>query len=219
MPAADYVEIVNPSASDRNVLRHTLMTNMLETAVNNARYQAAQQVFEVGKVYLGGAETLPDEPLHVAILLTGERHASSWQDAGDSGSALDFFDMKGIVENLLHDLHIGEFAYERGSHCGLHPGRSADLLLRGERIGSFGEIHPQVAERFKLTEENVVYAEIGVAPLVRHHRRLHAIEPLPTTPAILEDIALIVDGKVAAKDVEAVIRQAGGPAAEGRAAF
>ena len=210
LPLADYVEIVNPSASDRNVLRHTLMTNMLETAGNNARYQEAQQVFEVGKVYLQGKETLPDEPLHVGILLTGCRHASSWQDAGESKDALDFFDMKGIVENLLYDLHIGDFDYERGSHCGLHPGRSADLLLRDKCIGSFGEVHPQVAERFKLTNDRVVYAEFEVAPLVHHHRRLHAIEPLPTSPAILEDIALIVDGTVAANDVEAVIRQAGG---------
>ena len=210
LPDADYVEIVNPSASDRNVLRHTLMTNMLETAGNNARYQETQQVFEVGKVYLQGAETLPDEPLHVGILLTGRRHTSSWQDADESQVALDFFDMKGIVENLLHDLHIGEFDYSKGGHCGLHPGRSADILLRGKCIGSFGEVHPQVAERFKLTNDKVIYAELEVAPLVRHHRRLHAIEPLPTSPAILEDIALIVDGTVAANEVEAVIRQAGG---------
>ena len=210
LPDADYVEIVNPSASDRNVLRHTLMTNMLEIAVKNVRYQETQQIFEVGKVYLQGEATLPEEPLHLGILFMGQRRPSSWQDEGASDDAFDFFDMKGIVENLLHALHITDFDYERGSHSSFHPGRSADLQLRGDCIGSFGEIHPQVAERFRLTDSGVIYAEIEVAPLVRHHRRLHTIEPLPTTPAILEDIALIVDSKVAANDVEAVIRQAGG---------
>ena len=208
-PDAEYVEIVNPSASDRNVLRHTLMANMLETAVNNARYQPTQQIFEVGKVYLQGEQALPDERLRLGILLTGRRQLSTWQRE-DIDDALDFYDMKGILERLLHSMHIIDFRYEVGSHSSFHPGRSADLLLRRQRIGSFGEIHPQVAQRFSLTERPVVYAEIAVAPFVRQHQRLHTIEPLPTTPAILEDIALIVDAGVEAQAVENVIRQAGG---------
>ena len=79
LPDAQYVEIANPAASDRNVLRQTLMINMLESAVNNARYQSAQRLFEVGKVYLGGGDLLPEEPLHLGILLTGARSQTWWQ--------------------------------------------------------------------------------------------------------------------------------------------
>jgi len=209
LPAADYVEIVNPSASDRNVLRHTLMVNMLENALNNARYSKRQQIFEIGKVYLQNSESLPDEPLHLGILMTGRRNQPSWQ--GDKPTpSFDFFDLKGVVEALLHALHIADFSYERGTHSSFHPGRSANLLIRGKAIGSFGEIHPQVARGFKLTETPIIYAELEVAPLVRYHQRLHQVQPLPTTPAILEDIALIVNAHTPASEVEAVIRQAGG---------
>ncbi len=238
LPQADYVEIVNPSASDRNVLRHTLMINMLETAVNNARFQTSQQIFELGKVYLQADDVLPNEVQHLGLLLTGSRRQASWhgrsaaatrtaaltqdnepsarvrrgmsQKSKESPATFDFYDLKGILENMLHALHISDYSYERSKHSSFHPGRSANLLLHGKAIGTFGEIHPQVAQRLKLTDSAVIFAELEVAPLVRYHQRLHKIEALPTTPAILEDIALIVSENVAASEVEAVIRQAGG---------
>ncbi len=209
LPDAGYIEIANPAASERNVLRQTLMINMLESAVNNARYQSSQRLFEVGKVYLGRGDRLPDEPLRLGILLTGARGQTWWQE-GANESDMDFYDMKGIVENMLAGLHIEAYRLERGAHGSYHPGRSADLYIGRERIGAFGEIHPQVAARFKLTEAKVIYGELQVAPLIQQHQRLHTITPLPTTPAVLEDIALIVSADLPAGEVEAVIRQAGG---------
>lgn len=209
LPQAEYVEIANPAASERNALRHTLMINMLENAANNARYQTTQQVFEIGKVYLSAGELLPEEPLRLGILLTGPRSQAWWGSAASAGD-MDFFDLKGVVESLLHALHISNFSMERGTHSSFHPGRSADLLVAGANIGSFGELHPEVASRFRLTDTKVMYGEFAVEPLVRQHQRLHAIEALPTTPAVLEDIALVVNADTPASEVEAVIRQAGG---------
>jgi len=123
---------------------------------------------------------------------------------------MDFYDLKGIIESLLEGLHIGDFRYSRGRHSSFHPGRSADLHVGGARIGSFGELHPEVARRFKLTEAKVICGEIEVAPLIAQQQRLHAVAPLPTTPAVLEDIALVVPADRPASEVEAVIRQAGG---------
>ncbi len=208
LPAAGYVAIANPASSERDVLRHTLLGNMLENAVNNARYHKSQQLFEIGSVYLQGDDLLPEEPLHLAILLTGAREAPWWQ-SGESAD-MDFYDMKGLLESLLHALHIGIFDWRRGTHSSLHPGRSADLLLGGELVGSFGELHPQVAGRFKLGESKVIVGEFAIAPLIRHTQRLHDIVPLPTQPAVLEDIALVVRADIPASKVEAVIKQAGG---------
>ena len=208
LPDADYVTITNPASSERDVLRHTLMGNMLENAVNNARYNKSQQLFELGSVYLQRGDLLPEEPLQLGILLTGARAADWWQ-AGASPD-MDFYDMKGVLESLLHGLHITDFTLQRGTHSSLHPGRSADLLLAGERAGSFGELHPQVAQRVKLTAAKVIIGEFAVAPLVEHTQRLHDIAPLPTQPAVLEDIALVVRADLPASEVEAVIRQAGG---------
>ena len=209
LPDAEYIEIANPAASERNVLRQTLMINMLESAVNNARYQSSQRLFEVGKVYLGRGDLLPDEPLRLGILLTGARGQTWWQE-GANETDMDFYDIKGIVENMLAGLHIEDYRLERGAHGSYHPGRSADLYIGRERIGTFGEIHPQIAARFKLTDAKVMYGELQVAPLIQQHQRLHTITPLPTTPAVLEDIALIVSADLPAGEVEAVIWQAGG---------
>ena len=208
LPAAEYVAIANPASSERDVLRHTLLGNMLDNAVNNARFQKSQQLFEIGSVYLQGDELLPQEPLQLAILLTGAREAPWWQ--GRESADMDFYDMKGLLENLLHALHIGEVGWRRGSHSSLHPGRSADLLLGGELVGSFGELHPQVAGRFRLGESKAVVGEFALAPLIAHAQRLHDIVPLPTQPAVLEDIALVVSADTPASQVEAVIKQAGG---------
>ncbi|MCY4466100.1 MAG: phenylalanine--tRNA ligase subunit beta [Chloroflexi bacterium] len=209
LPDANYVTIANPASSERDVLRHTLLGNMLENAVNNARYNKAQQVFELGNVYLQKGDLLPEEPLQLGILLTGARDADWWQ--GGESPDMDFYDMKGVLESLLHALHIPDFAFQRGTHSSLHPGRSADLLIAGEVAGSFGELHPQVAQRVKLTAAKVIIGEIAVAPMIKQARRLHDIVPLPTQPAVLEDIALVVRADLPASEVEAVIRQAGGP--------
>ena len=209
MPKAEYVEIANPAASERNVLRQTLMINMLESAVNNARYQSSQRLFEVGKVYWGSGDLLPEEPLRLGILLTGPRYRPWWQ--GDAAAVdMDFYDLKGVIENMLAGLHIEDYRLERGTHSSYHPGRSADLLIGRERIGAIGELHPEVTARFKLTAAKVIYGELEVAPLIQQHQRMHAVEPLPTTPAVLEDIALIVSADLPAAEVEKVIRQAGG---------
>lgn len=208
LPDANYVTIANPASSERDVLRHTLMGNMLENAVNNARYNKSQQVFELGSVYLQKGDLLPEEPLQLGILLTGARAADWW--GGGESSDLDFYDLKGVLESLLHALHITDFTFQRGTHSSLHPGRSADLLIAGERAGSFGELHPQVAQRVKLTAPKVIIGEFAVAPMIEQARRLHDIAPLPTQPAVLEDIALVVRADLPASEVEAVIRQAGG---------
>ena len=209
LPKGDYIEIANPAASERDVLRKTLLGNMLECAVNNARYQTSQQLFEVGKVYLGQGERLPEEPSQLGILLSGARTAPWWQAAHDEAD-LDFYDLKGIIESLLAGLHIADFSYQRGTRSSFHPGRSADLYIGRERIGSFGELHPAVAAHYKLGAARVICGEIAVAPLIAEHQRLHTVESLPATPAVLEDIALVVNADLAAGEVEAVIRQAGG---------
>ncbi|MBZ0301992.1 MAG: phenylalanine--tRNA ligase subunit beta, partial [Anaerolineae bacterium] len=90
-----YVTIINPTAPDKSVMRHTLLAVMLETVAQNSRTHASQRVFEVGSVYLPRAgQQLPDEPRRLAIILTGQRLQASW--TGDMpGDLMDYFDLKG----------------------------------------------------------------------------------------------------------------------------
>ena len=213
-----YVEIINPISPDKSVLRQSLLTNLLDTARLNRRYNAAQQVFEIGSVYFTQAgQELPDEPRRLAILISGARARSGWQPA-DSG-AVDFYDLKGIVEGLLDGLHIRGASYRPSAHPSLHPGRSATLSVNGVEIGSFGELHPLVARAFDLEAPAVLVADFDLDKLLDQVDDLFKVRALPVTPPVLEDIALIVPVTTPAAEVEAVIRQAGGDLLKGVTLF
>lgn len=208
LPSADYVTLANPIASDKTVLRHTLLTNLLINAANNARFNDRQQVFEIGSVYLKQGSGLPDEPGRIAILMTGAREEKDW--AGGDTSAVDFYDVKGVLEGLVDGLHIESIEVTRGEHSTFHPGRSATLHIKNKVVGSFGELHPRVAQNFGLTEQAVMIAELDMDALIAASPDLYEVEALPTAPPVLEDIALVVPNSTSAAQVEAIIRKAGG---------
>jgi phenylalanyl-tRNA synthetase beta chain len=209
LPSADYVEIANPTSADKTVLRHTLLINLLENAQRNARFVNQQQIFEIGKIYLQGDEQFPDEPTRLGILLTGIRNEADWS-RGQNSEPYDFFDMKGIVDSFLDGLHIQGVSYDRANHSSFHPGRSATLIINGTEIGTLGQLHPQIMERFKLTDTPVFIAELDLDTLLHQIPSRHGVEPLPIMPAVLEDIALVVPEATRAIDVEEVIYRAGG---------
>ncbi|MFO7321592.1 MAG: phenylalanine--tRNA ligase subunit beta [Chloroflexota bacterium] len=210
LPNAGYVRLANPISPDKTVMRHTLLVNLLENARANARYTDRQQVFEIGSVYLGrDDDPLPDEPRHLGILMTGPRQSSNWATQTDPGN-VDFYDIKGVIEALLNGLHIRNASFERASHSTFHPGRSASLRIGKREVGVFGELHPQVARAFELTDAPVMVAEIDLDALLSRIEPLFSVQPLPVTPPVLQDIALIVNAETPAAAVEKVIRKAGG---------
>lgn len=212
LPNAGYVELANPISSDKTVMRRTLLISLLDNARANARYQTRQAVFEIGAVYLQGDAPLPDEPRRLGILLMGTRQAGNWQDR--AAEQVDFYDLKGVIEGLLAGLHVHGFAFERAQHTSFHPGRSAALVIDGQTIGTFGELHPLVTANFEL-EGPVFAAEIALDPLLKQVNALHTIQALPLTPPVLQDIALVVSEATTAAQVEDVIRKGGGDLLKG----
>jgi len=210
LPDAGYVTLANPISPDKTVLRHTLLVNLLDNARANARYTRRQATFEIGAIYLQReGETLPAEPRQLGILLTGPRHPSAWSDKSAADNA-DFFDLKGLIESLLEQLHLKGVEFERANHSSFHPGRSAVVKLKNKQIGVFGELHPSVAAAFGLTDAPVLLAELSLDAILRRLNPLFSVQPLPSTPPVLQDIALVVKEEVPAAQVEKVIRRAGG---------
>ena len=210
LPIADYIELANPISPDKTVMRHTLLTNLIETAQANSRYQTRQALFEIGSVYLKQAtEQLPDEPRRLGILITGARSLPDWQDQSEAPN-FNFYDLKGIVEGLLDGLHVEGAAYNRAEHTTLHPGRSALLSIDGTPIGVFGELHPLVAQRYELNDAPVLLGEFDLDALLERARQMFDTTALPLTPPVLQDIALVVGEDTPAAAVEAAIRRAGG---------
>jgi phenylalanyl-tRNA synthetase beta chain len=213
-PEAAYVTLANPISADKVVMRHTLLASMLDILAANARHTDRQRLFEIGHVYLPvDGELLPDEPGRLGIVITGPRDGPQWQGNGAPG-LMDFYDLKGVIETMLRDLRIaGKPVYVPVEHHTFHPGRAAQLEIGGRPVGILGEIHPLVREQFGLgldLERPVVAAEFDLEALLADVVTVREIAPVPTQPAIYQDIALIVDERTPAAEVEAVIRQAGG---------
>lgn len=207
--ASGHVRIANPIAPERSVLRRSLLTSVLEIAEKNARAESLA-LFEVGSVFEPNGNDLPFEPRKLAIVMTGSRLASAW-DVKDSPH-FDFFDLKGRLELLLSGLRLADISYaatREASTPYLHPGKAAEVKVNGKVVGLFGELHPLVKEKFEFGDAPIIVAEFDL-DLLRKLNPTYGIKPVPETPPIYEDIAVIVDDSVQAIAVEALIRQTGG---------
>jgi phenylalanyl-tRNA synthetase beta chain len=216
-----YVRLVNPSTAERSALRRDLLASVLEVAAANTRFQDSVALFEVGKVFPrrkahegdGASSPLPEEPLRLAVVMTGSRDPEHWQ-SGASG-ALDFFDLKGVVEGLAESLHV-ELGYEPATQPSLRPGRTAAILAGRDRVpvGHLGELHPNVVKAYELRVERdqpVLAATVDLEALLRRVPEAFAVAPAPAYPPVREDLALVVDDAISAGSVRQALLDAGAP--------
>jgi phenylalanyl-tRNA synthetase beta chain len=213
-----YVRLANPIVVDRVVMRRTLLAGIIETAAANSRHTDRLAFFEVGNVFLPRAgEALPDEPRRVAILMSGPRSPMGWQPA--DREPMDFFDVKGAVEELAEALAAAGLGFEPGAHDALRPGRTARVVVEGAPLGWIGELHPAVAERFGLKGSGVVVAELDLDPLLARSAGRNPVRPVPAYPPVKEDLAFVVDRTVSVAKVRDLIQTAAGPMLTGVTLF
>jgi phenylalanyl-tRNA synthetase beta chain len=196
------LRLANPMTADQEYLRPSLRANLLAALSANRRHEAGSiRLFELGRIYLPRPKDLPGEPEVVCGLLSGPRFEESWH--GDE-AVVDFFDAKGVVEGLLNQLGV-EASFEAGADESLHPSRQSAIAIGGNRLGAIGELHPKVAEAFELSGAVYLF-EINLAallPLTLGHK---LFQPIPRFPAIVRDIALVVEVGVSNGRVQDVIR-------------
>jgi len=213
-----YVRLANPIVVDRVVMRRTLLAGIIEAAAANSRHADRLAFFEVGNVFVPRwGQPLPDEPRRVAVLLSGARSPQGWQPA--DRAPMDFFDVKGVVEDVMEALAIGGASFEPGEHETLRPGRTARVLVDGSPVGWIGELHPAVAERFDLKGPGVVVAELELDPILVKAPDRNPTRPVPVYPPVREDLAFVLDRAVPVARVLEVIRAAGGPMLAGAVLF
>lgn len=223
--AHEYVRIENPISAERSVMRQTLLANLLDLASANLRYRSRIALFEIGNVYLkrnAGESLLPREaaselpedkelPLErrrLGIVLTGPREELSWSRADTA--LVDFFDLKGMLEALLGQLHITGATYVPANSMVFHPGRAAMLVLDGETIGAFGEVHPFLREKLDLPAQAVLMGEFDLDLMLARMTEAFSTRPLSRYPAVVQDLAVVVDEATPAEQVYNLVRQTGG---------
>jgi phenylalanyl-tRNA synthetase beta chain len=204
-----YVRLANPIASDRFVLRHSLLSSLLEVVERNARLRERMGLFEIGPIFLASEEgDLPDELLRLSLVLTGPRSEAAWQKADTS--PLDFYDLKGILEGLFEGLRIEDVHFQPSRYPIFHPGKCARVLLGERECGVLGELHPLVREHYDLPPTPLLAADLDLDLLLGAIPEGYAVQLVPSFPPTLEDLAVVVDESMPADRVEAVIRLGGG---------
>jgi phenylalanyl-tRNA synthetase beta chain len=206
-----YVTLTNPITIDRVAMRHSLLASVLEIAAANSRFQERLALFELGQVYLASEEgVLPDELRRLAMVLAGPRGRQHWSSNAEPDRA-EFYDLKGIVEELFEALHVTGLALEPGKHPTFRPGRTAKILLNEHQIGWLGELHPLVVKGYELPSDwPIIAADLDIEALLLRVPDEYEVKEISAFPAVHEDIAIIVDRSVPAADVHGVIEQAGG---------
>lgn len=207
VPYSEYVELANPIAPERHVLRRSLLASVLEAAEKNARAESIA-MFEMGPIFEPLKSGLPNEPRRLAIVMTGLRTPLAW-DVKES-PMMDFFDLKGRIELLLSGLRYTNVSYSAiDSVDYLHPGKAAEVKVNGQSVGILGELHPLTKEKYEFGDAPVIVAEFDLDAL-RKVNPTYGIIPVADVPPVLEDIAVIVDESVPAARVASLIEQTGG---------
>ncbi|MBQ3482326.1 MAG: phenylalanine--tRNA ligase subunit beta [Oscillospiraceae bacterium] len=205
-PLRDSLRILNPLGEDTSIMRTTVLPSMLEILTRNYNFRNAEAYFyEIGRVYFKRPDGLADEPRIVSL--------------GAYGQEMDFFTIKGWVEELLGNLCEGRLRYAASrDNPSYHPGRCAEVFLDGERIGVLGQIHPAVAANYGVAAE-LYCAELSFDAILAHRAPLPVYRPLPRFPSVSRDIAVVCDAAVPAGEMVECILSSGGPYLKGCSVF
>ncbi len=202
-PLRRSVVISNPLGEDTSIMRTVALPSMLEVLARNYNNRnASAHLFELATEYLPtDDDKLPEEKNKLI--------------AGFYGDGVDFFAVKGIVEILLDKLGIEDYdiAADAGQFS-YHPGRCALLSVGGETLGVLGELHPEVAENYGISER--VYSfTLDVDLLFQNAKLERQYRPLPKFPAVTRDLALLCDDDIPVLTLERAIAKAAGSLLEG----
>ncbi|MFW9332240.1 phenylalanine--tRNA ligase subunit beta [Paenibacillus polymyxa] len=208
------VRLAMPMSEDRSVLRTSIIPQMLDTAVYNMnRKQDNLAIFEMGTVFYTEEQTLTRQPQEIqvlSLLLTGVRREKQWNIGAEK---VDFFDIKGALETVFDYFGLSaSIRYVADQPQSYHPGRSASVWLdvngNSQRIGTVGQIHPELQQSYGLNDTYV--AEIALQQLVEHANSHIQFRELARFPSVERDIALVVNKDVEAGELLRVIHAAGG---------
>lgn len=196
------VEVANPLSLERQALRTTLWQGLLGAVRHNlARGRQEIALCEAGRVFhRSGGEVREEEML--ALALCGSRLPFGRFDP----EPVDFFSLKGDVEALLALLGVGDLTFTASGDPALHPGRQAEVRSDGRALGILGALHPALAKAFDI-EAPVLLAEFPLAALHSAQTEQQAT-PLPRFPALIRDLAVVVDQAVTYGRLRQVLRAA-----------
>lgn len=213
-----FITLTNPISEHRQNMRRSMIVSALENFARNLRFTGRLATFEVGRIYLPeeGDGLLPLEERRLCIAMMGPREApnfyNGYRSEEESVDAMDFFDLKGVVESIGRALgfHVNDLEFIARPTTGTFGPRCAEVKVKGQSLGLMGEIHPQVRAAFGLPAGRLCLADFRIAPLVKPEWSIEPMPPISPYPPVVEDLAFEVAESITARQVETIMRAVGG---------
>jgi phenylalanyl-tRNA synthetase beta chain len=204
-PRRKHLRILNPLTEDYSVMRTTLIPGLLETAQYNlSRKNSNLKLFELKKVFIPReGERLPEEVKFLAGLAMGFDRDPHW---AFSPRPVDFYDIKGCVEDLLDGLQMKGAKFNKVEDIPyLHPGKASRVVLNHEVLGVLGEVHPQVLGHYEI-HGKVYLFEMDFSKMVKWVGEERRFQSLLKFPTVYRDLSVVVDRALEAEKVMEAIR-------------
>lgn len=195
-----FVKLVNPLGEEYSVMRTTLLPNMIEVLVRNYNNgNKNMDAFELGNTFIPKELPIVELPDEIKLLCVASY-----------GNNADFFILKGIVEGLLNVLGINKYKFVKNKEIKTyHPGKCAEIIIDGTKVGVVGELHPTVLENYN-TEAKIVAGELNFEKIFEYTNLEKKYTPLPKYPSIERDIAILVKESVKNDEIIDIIKVNGG---------
>jgi len=180
----------NPLGNRFSIMQSILLPNLLSNALFNINHgQKDLKIFEMSKVFFRKEEKLATEKLHIAGLLSGNLNQTYWKEKNNE---LDFYDVKGIIEDVLDMLKLKRIKFEKSNEAYFQPGLGSDVLLGNQKIAVFGKLDPKVLEKFDI-EENVYSFDIDLDAVFKFSSFADPVfRNIPRFPPVLRDLSFII---------------------------
>ncbi|MFA5250858.1 MAG: phenylalanine--tRNA ligase subunit beta, partial [Parachlamydiales bacterium] len=177
------IEVKKAKSQDNSILRSTLLSSHLEVLKDNqAQKNFDCAFFELSKLHFRQEKTIIEEPV-LALVLSGKKEPRHFLSPPSEST---FFDLKGLLENLLSSLRLEHFSYTASHHSSFHPHQQAHLLCGQAKIATFGRIHPKLTRQMDL-KDPVFFAEINTHLLFQFQKAKSLFVELPAFPASERD--------------------------------
>ncbi|NLW24942.1 MAG: phenylalanine--tRNA ligase subunit beta [Clostridia bacterium] len=203
------IPLLNPLSEEQGYMRTSILPGLLVNLQKNINKRNENiGIFELGKIYLpqSQGQDITREKMTLGIAVSGVL-VSDWQE---KGRKVDFYYLKGILEDLFDKLNIINVDFVPcKDNPSYHPGRTAKVYVNNEQIGILGQVHPLVLENYDLPKE-VYIAEIDVDVLFKIGQGKVEFKQLPKFPSVSRDLAIVVKDQVLAKDLIEKIKELGG---------
>ena len=192
------VVISNPLGEDTSIMRTTAVPSVLEVLATNRRYRNKNaRIYENAKVYLKREDSdQPEERMQTVIAAYGD---------------VDFFDMKGVAENILDMLGIESYEFVANTQApAFHPGRCASVMSKdGERLMVLGQLHPTVQANYGLDIEGyVIVCDTELLMSLENFDKHY--KALPKFPSSERDLAFVCDKSVTSGEIKKAIKKYAG---------